>query len=256
MSQNRRRFLAASGLAGAANLLPAGGPRRRRRGPPPARRSRCRRASASARCATAAGCRRSGLRTKRGVLDVKRAEAQYRTGAPVLIDDVIHGRGNLAALGLLLDRAVGDAGAGRFFVAEAEAAFGPCVTDPEKIICVGLNYRAHAAEANQKPPEVPILFNKFNSALNHHRGTINVSEENAKEFDYEAELVLVIGRTARNVPEDRGARTMSSAMPAAMTSRRASCSDGRRSGCSARPAMAGARSAPGWSPPTRWTRRR
>ena len=105
--------------------------------------------------------------------------------------------------GLLLDRAVGDAGAGRFFVAEAEAAFGPCVTDPEKIICVGLNYRAHAAEANQKPPEVPILFNKFNSALNHHRGTINVSEENAKEFDYEAELVLVIGRTARNVPEDQ-----------------------------------------------------
>ena len=65
--------------------------------------------------------------------------------------------------------------------------FGPCVTNPEKIICVGLNYRKHAAETGQPVPSVPILFNKFNNALNHHGGAIAVSEEPAEKFDYEAE---------------------------------------------------------------------
>jgi 2-keto-4-pentenoate hydratase/2-oxohepta-3-ene-1,7-dioic acid hydratase in catechol pathway len=50
-------------------------------------------------------------------------------------------------------------------------------------------------------PKQPILFNKFNTALNHHGGTIGVSEEDAQKFDYEAELVIVIGKTARNVSE-------------------------------------------------------
>ena len=50
-------------------------------------------------------------------------------------------------------------------------------------------------------PKQPILFNKFNTALNYHGGTIGVSEEDAKQFDYEAELVIVIGRSARNVSE-------------------------------------------------------
>ena len=77
----------------------------------------------------------------------------------------------------------------------------PCVTEPSKIICVGLNYRAHAAEANEKLPKEPILFNKFNSALNNHGGTIVVSKEPGKNFDYETELVAVIGKTARNVSE-------------------------------------------------------
>src|SRR4051812_34001404 len=203
MSQNRRRFLQASGLAGAANLLPAAEALAAPPRPTPGAPQPMPRGLSFCTLRNAEGGPTLGIRTRRGVLDVKRAEAQYRTGAPVLIDDVIHGRGNLAALPVLAERAVADAGAGRLFVPEAQAAFGPCVTDPEKIICVGLNYRAHAAEAQQQVPEVPILFNKFNSALNYHRGTIAVSEENAKAFDYEAELVIVMGRVARNVPEDQ-----------------------------------------------------
>ena len=50
-------------------------------------------------------------------------------------------------------------------------------------------------------PNQPILFNKYNTALNGHRGTISVSEGGATQFDYEVELVIVIGRTARNVSE-------------------------------------------------------
>jgi 2-keto-4-pentenoate hydratase/2-oxohepta-3-ene-1,7-dioic acid hydratase in catechol pathway len=82
-----------------------------------------------------------------------------------------------------------------------KAAFGPCVTSPEKIICIGLNYRKHAAETGNPVPKQPILFNKYNTALNGHGGTIGVSEEDAQRFDYEAELVIVIGRRARNVSE-------------------------------------------------------
>jgi 2-keto-4-pentenoate hydratase/2-oxohepta-3-ene-1,7-dioic acid hydratase in catechol pathway len=48
---------------------------------------------------------------------------------------------------------------------------------------------------------LPILFNKYNSALNCCGGTVAVSKEKAEQFDYEAELVIVIGRTARNVSE-------------------------------------------------------
>jgi 2-keto-4-pentenoate hydratase/2-oxohepta-3-ene-1,7-dioic acid hydratase in catechol pathway len=50
-------------------------------------------------------------------------------------------------------------------------------------------------------PTQPILFNKYNTALNGHRGVIKVSQEAAKQFDYEVELVIVLGRTARNVSE-------------------------------------------------------
>ena len=75
------------------------------------------------------------------------------------------------------------------------------MTNPEKIICVGLNYRKHAAETGSAVPTQPILFNKYNTALNGHRGIIKVSQEAAKQFDYEVELVIVMGRTARNVSE-------------------------------------------------------
>ncbi len=122
-------------------------------------------------------------------------------GAPTTINAVLEGEGDMAALARLIDKAR-MAGGERFFVPENAAEFGPCVTDPEKIICIGLNYRKHAAETGNPVPPVPILFNKFNSALNHHGGTIAVSKEPAEKFDYEAELVIVIGREARNVSEE------------------------------------------------------
>ncbi len=139
-----------------------------------------------------------GIRTDRGILDVAAAEAAFGLGVPTTIDAIFKGRGDASALGPLVTRA--KAGK-RFFLAEDEATFGPVVTNPEKIICVGLNYRKHAAETGNPVPKMPILFNKFNTALNHHGGVIPVSKEDAKNFDYEAELVIVIGKTARNVSE-------------------------------------------------------
>jgi 2-keto-4-pentenoate hydratase/2-oxohepta-3-ene-1,7-dioic acid hydratase in catechol pathway len=87
------------------------------------------------------------------------------------------------------------------YLAEDAVTYGPCVTNPEKIICVGLNYRKHAAETGNPVPALPILFNKFNSALLGHGGVIKVSQEAAEKFDYEVELVIVMGKVARNVSQ-------------------------------------------------------
>ena len=146
-----------------------------------------------------------GLRTDRGILDVVAAEEDFRAGAPTTIDAMFKGHGDIDGLRGLVDKARTSASAGRYFVAVDKATFGPCVTNPEKIICIGLNYRRHIAEMNAQVPAMPVLFSKYNSALNNQRGTINVSEADGKQFDYEAELVIVIGRTARNVSESDAA---------------------------------------------------
>jgi len=139
-----------------------------------------------------------GVRTDKGIVDVAAAEQAYKLGAPLSTDEVISGDYNAAALKTTVEKA---RTSGKYLVAEKSAKFGPCVTNPSKILCVGLNYKAHAAEANEKLPKEPILFNKYNSALNNHGGTIAVSREPGKNFDYETELVAVIGKTARNVSE-------------------------------------------------------
>jgi 2-keto-4-pentenoate hydratase/2-oxohepta-3-ene-1,7-dioic acid hydratase in catechol pathway len=153
---------------------------------------------------TLATLRRGGrlslaLRSSRGLLDVREAESHFKLGAPVTITEVFE-RGGGAALAALLARAEKDGRAGLFLDPE-KAELGPCVTHPEKIICVGLNYRKHAAETGAAVPETPILFNKYNTALAGHRSVVQVSREDAVQFDYEVELVIVMGRVARNVSE-------------------------------------------------------
>lgn len=140
-----------------------------------------------------------GVRTDKGIVDVGLAEQTLKLGAPTSTDEIISGDYDAAALKSVFEKArtVG----GKYLIAERSAKFGPCVTEPSKILCVGLNYRAHAAEANEKLPKEPILFNKYSSALNNHGGTIAVSKEPGKNFDYETELVAVIGKSARNVSE-------------------------------------------------------
>lgn len=87
-------------------------------------------------------------------------------------------------------------------VDESAITYGRLFTNPGKIVCIGLNYRAHAAETNFQPPKVPILFNKYNNALAAHNCTIKLPpREVSYKFDYETELLIVIGKQARNVPE-------------------------------------------------------
>jgi len=138
-----------------------------------------------------------GIRTSSGIVDVARASHMLGIASPPLtVDDVVAGRGNIAALA----HAVANAPPASVRNPR-NVEYGPLVGSPPKIVCVGLNYRAHIAEMNDKLPPVPDLFNKFNTALNRHNGTIAVSAVPAQHFDYESELVMIIGKTARNVSE-------------------------------------------------------
>src|SRR6201997_2829013 len=74
----------------------------------------------------------------------------------------------------------------------------PPITDPEKIICAGRNYRAHAAEAGGAPPENPSVFLRLVNTLVAHRQTM-VCPKFSSDFDYEAELALVIGKPGRHI---------------------------------------------------------
>ena len=71
---------------------------------------------------------------------------------------------------------------------------------PPKLICIGLNYRDHAAESRAEIPSVPTVFCKFQTAITGHRHPI-VLPKNSTKPDYEAEFAVVIGKGGRHIPE-------------------------------------------------------
>jgi 2-keto-4-pentenoate hydratase/2-oxohepta-3-ene-1,7-dioic acid hydratase in catechol pathway len=81
-----------------------------------------------------------------------------------------------------------------------EVELCPPVPDPGKIVCIGLNYRAHAAEAGIDPPETPTFFAKFRNALAAPGATVPLPAASEK-VDYEAEVAFVVGRRAKDVAE-------------------------------------------------------
>ena len=89
---------------------------------------------------------------------------------------------------------------------EEDAVFAPVVTDPEKILCVGKNYRAHVAEMTEtelfkRPNASPEIFAKFRNTLVPHGGSVRLNPF-SKKHDYEAEIAVVIGRRASRVSEE------------------------------------------------------
>lgn len=75
---------------------------------------------------------------------------------------------------------------------------GPPIPDPQKIICLGLNYRDHAEEAGLTPPAAPMFFAKFANSLVGPADAI-VPPVTTEQVDYEAELAVVIGKRARSI---------------------------------------------------------
>ncbi|MEA1833095.1 fumarylacetoacetate hydrolase family protein [Methylobacterium durans] len=141
-----------------------------------------------------------GVKLERGVLDVSAASEALGLPAPADMDDLLqNGRG--AEVTALVE-AVGKDREAVFLLREEKIAFAPLVTRPEKIVMMGFNYRHHAEETGTPIPKNPPLFNKYNNALNHHGGTIKLPTAVAREFDYETELVIVFGKTCRDVSED------------------------------------------------------
>lgn len=76
------------------------------------------------------------------------------------------------------------------------------IPDPQKIVCLGLNYRDHAIESGMDIPPEPVLFSKYPSALIGHGAKI-VLPAVSEQVDYEAELVIVVGRRAKHVTQDQ-----------------------------------------------------
>lgn len=130
------------------------------------------------------GAVRTGLLGPNGVVDLAAADL-WHGSAPVKIDDIdaLRSKVNLASLPVRsLDT----------------LHLAPAVIAPEKIICVGLNYRRHALEAGFPIPTTPVIFGKFANSLAGSGSSVALPDVDAK-YDFEAELGVIIGRTARNV---------------------------------------------------------
>ena len=106
-------------------------------------------------------------------------------------------RDNLARLATLADAAPAHA-----LRPLDDVRYLPPIPAPPKTLCVGLNYRAHAAETGMDLPEHPIFFSRFPSSFV-GAGEAIVRPDVSEKFDFEGELVAVIGRAARHVPAER-----------------------------------------------------
>src|SRR5689334_18415102 len=131
------------------------------------------------------GGERAGVQTDAGVIDA----------APVLGVEGISVK-ELIASGRVEELETGLEGGGPAPVSEPQLL--PPLPDPEKIVCIGLNYRSHAAEAGIDPPEQPTFFAKFRNALAPHAATVRLPGASSK-VDYEAEVAFVVGRRAHEV---------------------------------------------------------
>lgn len=98
-------------------------------------------------------------------------------------------------------------------IALADATLHAPVTDPQKIVCLGLNYRDHAAETGQDIPTAPMWFAKFANSLIGSGQDIVLPAAHPEYVDYEAELALVIGRPAREVAVEDALSYIAGAMP-------------------------------------------
>lgn len=83
-------------------------------------------------------------------------------------------------------------------VVKGRVSYLPPIMDPPKIICVGLNYKAHADEADMQYPKDPVLFNRFPTTLVGHKQAM-IRPKISKHFDYEGEMVVFIGKKGRHI---------------------------------------------------------
>jgi 2-keto-4-pentenoate hydratase/2-oxohepta-3-ene-1,7-dioic acid hydratase in catechol pathway len=132
-----------------------------------------------------------GIATEKGIIPVNKFAAKKYTDEPLSIADLtdlseIEHKGSSQPENLLQ---------------EENLLFGPCVPEPSKIICIGLNYRKHAVESGMAIPTVPVVFTKYNNTLTTYGADVELGPE-GQQFDYEVELGVVIGRKCKHVAEE------------------------------------------------------
>ena len=83
-------------------------------------------------------------------------------------------------------------------IALGDIQFLPVIPDPEKILCIGLNYASHVGEVGRELPKVPSVFSRLHNTLLPHGGSM-IRPQASTNFDFEGELAVVIGERCRNV---------------------------------------------------------
>jgi 2-keto-4-pentenoate hydratase/2-oxohepta-3-ene-1,7-dioic acid hydratase in catechol pathway len=143
------------------------------------------------------GSQRSGILVGEAVVDTEAAARQARSGEDV---DWTSNRAVIqaspeqrAALAQAAEEDLETSG-----MPVSQIHLGPPIPDPDKILCMGLNYRDHAAESGMDLPEKPLFFPKFRNSLIGPNDQI-VLPKASDQIDYEAELAVVIGRRCKNV---------------------------------------------------------
>ena len=133
------------------------------------------------------------------------ASTYDKSGAPVVAElqgDLLVPLAGLTELGQATS-AEALASAGRRTadaIPAGEAVLRPVVPNPAKVICVGLNYKAHIEETGRSDSDYPVFFPKFASSLTGANTAIDISGGSA-QVDYEGELTVVIGKPGRRVSE-------------------------------------------------------
>lgn len=144
------------------------------------------------------GSTKLGIAQNGKVIDVAAAAAALGMSAPASMEAAIAGGASTRAqLDAIAAKAAG-AGSAPWLLDESGISYGPAVPNPGKIICIGLNYRKHAEESGAAIPTSPVIFSKFNNTIAAPDESVPIPAGMGKEYDYEAELCIVIGKTTRH----------------------------------------------------------
>ena len=137
------------------------------------------------------GQRRIGARTSNGIVDLSQADPSI----PAQMKDFLAG----GEASLKAARSASETT--EHVLSESEIHVCAPISNPEKVICIGLNYADHAAESGMPIPEEPVVFSKYASAIIGSGDTI-VAPSVSQQVDYEVELVVVIGTSGRNIARE------------------------------------------------------
>lgn len=138
-----------------------------------------------------------GLYTDSGYINVEETVRQNKSTLPTTLEELYHSSKPQQSILEEYQQLV------PVFLDPHQIQYAPSVPTPGKILCVGLNYNSHIEETGMvNNSQFPPLFSKFTTSLLGHNQTIHLPE-GATEFDYEAELVIVMGKVAKHVsPKD------------------------------------------------------
>ena len=140
---------------------------------------------------------RLGILTEKGVVDA----STVRPGSEIpctMMEAIRMGRENALPLLQMAENLA------THYLDESTITYAPAVDAPSKILCAGVNYRAHIEETRGsfEPAGVPTIFAKFNNTLAPHRGKV-IRCRSSKKHDYEAEIAVIIGKRASYITLDR-----------------------------------------------------